>query len=107
MLDAKRALRALCKGSISFGLVRIPVALYAATTDSGIDFNWLDKRTMDPVGDKRNDKETEKEIAREQIVKGIEYEDGRYVVLGDAEISAAYPKPTQAIEIETFVPGSY
>ncbi|MDB5826470.1 MAG: DNA-binding protein [Variovorax sp.] len=104
MPDSKHAPRVLWKGAISFGLVHIPVALYSATTDSGIDFDWLDKRTMDPVGYKRINKKTGKEIAREQIVKGIEYEDGQYVVLSDAEISAAYPKTTQTIEIETFVP---
>lgn len=96
--------RILWKGAVSFGLVHIPVALYAATVDHGIDFDWLDKRTMDPVGYKRINKKTGKEIAREQIVKGIAYEDGHYVVLSDDEISAAYPKTTQTIEIETFVP---
>ena len=98
--------RVLWKGAISFGLVHIPVALYSATTDHGIDFDWLDKRTMDPVGYKRINKKTGKEIAREQIVKGIEYEDGEYVVLSDKEIAAAYPKTTQTIEIETFVPAN-
>jgi len=98
--------RVLWKGAISFGLVHIPVALYSATTDHGIDFDWLDKRTMDPVGYKRINKKTGKEIAREQIVKGIEYEDGEYVVLSDTEIAAAYPKTTQTIEIETFVPAN-
>ncbi|TPG23088.1 Ku protein [Variovorax guangxiensis] len=96
--------RVLWKGAISFGLVHIPVALYSATTDHSIDFDWLDKRTMDPVGYKRVNKKTGKEIAKEQIVKGIAYEDGQYVVLTDAEIAAAYPKTTQTIEIETFVP---
>jgi DNA end-binding protein Ku len=96
--------RVLWKGAISFGLVHIPVALYPATVDHGIDFDWLDKRTMDPVGYKRVNKKTGKEIAREQIVKGIEYEDGQYVVLSDKEISAACPRTTQTIEIETFVP---
>jgi len=96
--------RVLWKGAISFGLVHIPVALYSATTDHGIDFDWLDKRTMDPVGYKRINKKTGKEIAREQIVKGVEYESGEYVVLSDKEIAAAYPKTTQTIEIESFVP---
>lgn len=96
--------RVLWKGAISFGLVHIPVALYSATAEHGIDFDWLDKRTMDPVGYKRINKKTGKEIAREQIVKGIAYEDGEYVVLSDKEIAAAYPKTTQTIEIETFVP---
>ena len=98
--------RVLWKGAISFGLVHIPVALYSATVDHGIDFDWLDKRTMDPVGYKRINKKTGREIAREQIVKGIEYESGEYVVLSDKEIAAAYPKTTQTIEIETFVPAN-
>jgi DNA end-binding protein Ku len=96
--------RVLWKGAISFGLVHIPVALYSATVDHSIDFDWLDKRTMDPVGYKRINKKTGKEIAREQIVKGIEHDDGEYVVLSDEEIADAYPKTTQTIEIETFVP---
>ena len=98
-----RTPRVLWKGAISFGLVHIPVALYSATSDSGLDFDWLDKRSMDPVGYQRINKKTGREIAREQIVKGIEVEDGHYVVLSDEEIAAAYPRTTQTIEIETFV----
>ncbi|MDR6534973.1 Ku protein [Variovorax soli] len=98
--------RVLWKGAISFGLVHIPVALYSATVDHSIDFDWLDKRSMDPVGYKRVNKKTGKEIAREQIVKGVEVEDGQYVVLSDKEISDAYPRTTQTIEIETFVPAN-
>ena len=90
--------RAIWKGAISFGLVHIPVALVSATASHGVDFDWLDKRSMDPVGYKRINKKTGKEIPREQIVKGIEYEDGQYVVLTDAEIAAAYPKTTQRSE---------
>lgn len=95
--------RALWKGAISFGLVHIPIALHAATASQGLDFDWLDKRSMDPVGYKRVNKATGKEITKENIVKGIEYEDGRYVVLSPEEIAAAYPKTTQTVEIEAFV----
>ena len=97
------ASRALWKGAISFGLVHIPVSLHSATTESGVDFDWLDKRSMDPVGYKRINKKTGKEITKENIVKGIEYEDGQYVVLTPDEIAGAYPKTTQTIEIESFV----
>ncbi|MDB5741740.1 MAG: Ku domain protein [Polaromonas sp.] len=97
------ATRALWKGAITFGLVHIPVALRSATLNSGLDFDWLDKRTMDPVGYKRINKRTGEEIAAEDIIKGIEYQDGQYVVLTDEEIRAAYPKTTQTIEIESFV----
>lgn len=95
--------RALWKGAITFGLVHIPISLHPATSDSGLDFDWLDKRSMDPVGYKRVNKRTGREITRENIVKGIEYEDGQYVVLTDAQIAAAYPRATQTIEIEAFV----
>ncbi len=101
--QAPTSTRALWKGAISFGLVHVPVGLYSATQDSGIDFDWLDKRSMDPVGYKRINKKTGKEITAENIVKGVEYEDGRYVVLTPEEIAQAYPKTTQTIEIEAFL----
>ena len=97
------ATRTIWKGAISFGLVHIPVGLHTATTESGVDFDWLDKRSMDPVGYKRINKRTGKEIDRENIVKGVEYQDGKYVVLSQDEINDAYPKTTQTIEIERFV----
>lgn len=100
------ASRILWKGAIAFGLVHIPVALHSATSESGVDFDWLDKRSMDPVGYKRINKRTGKEISKENIVKGVEYEDGQYVVLSEEEIAAAYPKTTQTIEIESFVPNT-
>jgi DNA end-binding protein Ku len=95
--------RIIWKGAISFGLVHVPVALYPASQDIGIDFDWLDKRSMDPVGYKRINKRTGKEIERDDIVKGIKQEDGDYVVMSDEEIKVAYPVSTQTIEIETFV----
>jgi DNA end-binding protein Ku len=95
--------RAIWKGAISFGLVHVPVALYPASEESDIDFDWLDKRSMDPVGYKRINKRTGKEITKENIVKGVKQDDGEYVLLSEAEIKEAYPKTTQTIEIETFV----
>lgn len=94
---------AIWKGAISFGLVHVPVALYPASSEIGIDFDWLDKRSMDPVGYKRVNKKTGKEITRENIVKGVKVEGGDYVVLSEDAIKAAYPKTTQTIEIESFV----
>ena len=93
---------AIWKGAISFGLVHIPVALYPASTEIGIDFDWLDKRSMDPVGYKRVNKRTGKEIDKENIVRGVKVDSGDYVVLSDDEIKAAYPKTTQTIAIESF-----
>ena len=95
--------RAIWKGAISFGLVHVPVALYPASQSSGIDFDWLDKRSMDPVGYQRINKRTGKTIDGDDIVKGIKQESGEYVVLSEDEIKAAYPKTTQTIELESFV----
>lgn len=95
--------RAIWKGAVSFGLVHIPVAMYPASDESSIDFDWLDQRSMDPVGYKRINKRTGKDITGENIVKGIKQKSGEYVVLSDKEIKAAYPKATQTIEIEAFV----
>ena len=98
--------RAIWKGAISFGLVHVPVALYPASQEAGIDFDWLDKRTLDPVGYKRVNKRTGKEIAPGDVIKGIKQDDGDYVDLSDEQIKAAYPKATQTIEIEAFAKAS-
>ncbi len=95
--------RAIWKGAISFGLVHIPVALVSATSSQGVDFDWLDKRSMEPVGYKRVNKVTGKEVTKENIVKGVAYEKGRYVVLSEEEIRAAHPESTQTIDIFAFV----
>jgi DNA end-binding protein Ku len=95
--------RAIWKGAISFGLVHIPVSLVSATSSQGVDFDWLDKRSMDPVGYKRINKTTGKEITKENIVKGVAFEKGRYVVLSADEIRSAHPKSTQTVEIIAFV----
>ncbi|WCR44000.1 Ku protein [Stutzerimonas stutzeri] len=95
--------RTIWKGAVSFGLVHIPVALVPATTRQGIDFDWLDKRSMDRVGYKRINKTTGEDIDSENIVKGVEYEKGHYVVISDDEIKAAHPKATQTVDIVAFV----
>jgi DNA end-binding protein Ku len=93
---------AIWKGAISFGLVHVPIALYPASSETGIDFDWLDKRSMDPVGYKRVNKRTGKEVEKDDIVKGVKVAGGDYVLLSDDEIRAAYPKSTQTIAIESF-----
>lgn len=95
--------RTIWKGAISFGLVHIPVALVSATSSQGVDFDWLDSRSMDPVGYKRVNKVTGKEVTKEHIVKGVQFEKGRYVVLSEEEIRSAHPVSTQTIDIFAFV----
>ena len=98
--------RTLWKGAITFGLVHIPVGLHTASVEEGVDFDWLDKRTMDPVGYKRINKRTGREIDKNDIVKGVKYEDGKYVIISPEEIEAVYPRTTQTIEIVRFVEAS-
>ena len=95
--------RALWKGAISFGLVHVPVELYPAAQRHSLDLDWLDKRTLDPIGYKKINKSTGKEVKAEQIVKGYEYEKGRYVVLGEEDFKRANPVATQTVEILAFI----
>ncbi len=101
---APTSTRSLWKGAISFGLVHVPIALYSATDESDLNFKMIDKRTMDPVGYKRINKKSGKEVAMADVVKGIEWEAGQFVLLTPEEIEKAYPKTTQTIEIEAFIP---
>jgi DNA end-binding protein Ku len=100
---ATASTRTVWKGAISFGLVHIPVALYTATAETRPKFNLIDKGSMSPVGNKQVNKSTGEEVQREELVKGIEVEDGQFVVLSKEEIRSALPKSTQTIEIEAFV----
>lgn len=95
--------RVIWKGAVSFGLVHIPVSLVPATVTRGIDFDWLDRRSMDPVGYKRINKVTGEEIASADIVRGVQVEKHRYVVLSDEEIRSAYPAATRTVDIVAFV----
>ncbi|CAB3757609.1 non-homologous end joining protein Ku [Paraburkholderia solisilvae] len=91
------------KGAISFGLVHVPVQLYPATQSEKVGFNLLDRRSIDPIGYKQVNKRTGKEVTRENIARGFEYEKGKYVVMSDAEIRAANPESTQTVDILAFV----
>ncbi|MEB2610854.1 Ku protein [Burkholderia cenocepacia] len=95
--------RMIWKGAISFGLVHVPVQLFPATRTVKPSFRMLDKRSMDPIGYRQINKRTGKEVTREDIVRGYEYEKERYVVLADDEIRAANPESTQTVDILTFV----
>jgi DNA end-binding protein Ku len=98
-----RMARAIWKGSISFGLVEIPVGLVAAEESNDLAFHQIDKRTFSRVGTKRINKDTGEEVAWEDIVRGFEYEPDEYVVLTDEELARVNAKATQTIEIEDFV----
>jgi DNA end-binding protein Ku len=95
--------RALWKGAISFGLVNIPVEVYPAEDRKSFKFSMLDKRDLAPVGYKRYNKSSGKEVPWENIVKGYEYGKDRYVVLSDEDFRRANVKATQTIDIRAFV----
>lgn len=95
--------RALWRGAISFGLVHIPVHLFSAEKRDELDLTMLDKRDFAPIGYKRINKETGKEVDWDNIVKGYEYESERYVVLSDEDLKRANVEATQTIDILGFV----
>ena len=95
--------RSIWKGAISFGLVNVPVTLYAAERTQELRFNQLDRRTMSRVREKRVDEKSGREVPYEEIVKGYDTGGGQYVVLTDDDLKRANPKATQTVNIIGFV----
>jgi DNA end-binding protein Ku len=96
--------RGLWKGAISFGLVNVPVELFSAEKRSAeLDLTMLDKRDLAPVGYKRYNKSTGEDVPWGEIVKGFEYEDGRYVVLSDEDFRRANVEASRTVDIVAFV----
>ena len=95
--------RAIWKGSISFGLVNIPIALYPATKREELKFRLLRKTDLSPVNYKRVAEKDGKEVPWDQIVKGYEYEKGKYVVLQDEDFQRVDIEATQTVDIQDFV----
>ena len=100
------ASRAIWKGSIDFGLVSIPVRLYAAEASDGLSFDLLDKRDFSHVRYRRVNEKTGKEVPWDDIIKGYEYKKGEYVALSDADFAHANVEATQTISITDFVDAS-
>ena len=96
--------RGLWKGAISFGLVNVPVELFSAQKRSAeVDLTMLDRRDLAPVGYKRVNKATGKEVPWEDVVKGYEYEDDKYVVLSEEDFRRANPEAAKTVDIVAFV----
>src|SRR5438477_3789185 len=96
-------MRAIWKGSISFGLVNIPIALYPATMNEELKFRLLRKSDLSPVNYKRVAEKDGKEVPWDQIVKGYEYEKGKYIVLKDEDFQRVDLEATQTVDIQDFV----
>src|SRR4051812_14924426 len=97
-------MRAIWKGSISFSLVNIPISLYTATRSEQLKFRLLRKSDLSPINYKRVAEADGKEVPWEEIVKGYEYEKGKFVVLKEEDFRRADIEATQTVEIMEFVP---
>lgn len=96
--------RGLWKGAISFGLVNVPVELHSAKKrTSELDMTMLDKRDLAPVGYKRVNKATGKEVPWAEVVKGYEYQNDKYVVLSEEDFRRANPEAAKTVDIQAFV----
>ncbi|MEP6466178.1 MAG: Ku protein [Parafilimonas sp.] len=95
-------MRSLWTGSISFGLVNIPIKLYSAVESSSLDLDMLDKKDNSNIQFKRVNEKTGKEVAWSNIVKGYKI-DNQYVILSDEDFKKASPEKTKTIDITEFV----
>ena len=95
--------RAIWSGSISFGLVNVPVKLYSAVHHQGLSFHQFQEGTNARVRNKRVSEKTGKEVAYEDIVKGYEITKGKYVMVEPDELAEFSPRATRTIDIEDFV----
>ena len=95
--------RAIWKGSLSFGLVNVPVGLYTATQDKTIHFNQFEEGTSDRIRYKRVNERTGEEVDYARIVKGVDLGGGEFAILTPDELDAAAPEKSRTIDIEGFV----
>ena len=96
-------MRAIWKGSISFGLVNIPIALYPATRREDLKFRLLRESDLSPVNYKRVAEKDGKEVPWNKIAKGYEYEKGKFVVLSEKDFQRVDLEATQTVDIQDFV----
>jgi DNA end-binding protein Ku len=97
-------MRAIWTGSISFGLVNIPVKMFSgAVSHDGLDLNMLHKKDHERIRYAKICRKDGKEIPYDDIVKGYEYKDGDYIILTDKDFEKADAKKTQSLEIKQFV----
>ena len=96
-------MRAIWKGSISFGLVYIPIAVYPATREEKLSFRQLRATDLSPIKYKKVAEVDAKEVSADQIVKGFEYERGQYVVMKEEDFAKVRIESTHSIDITDFV----
>ena len=95
--------RPIWTGSLSFGLVNVPVQLFSGVKDTDVHFRQLHDKDHTPVETRRFCKKEDSEVGYDEIGHGFETDDGDQVVLTDAELATAAPRKTRTIDIEAFV----
>jgi DNA end-binding protein Ku len=95
--------RSIWSGTISFGLVSVPVRMYSATQSKELKFHFLDKRDLKPIGYDKVRKDTGRSVPPDRIVRGFEIEKGKYVPLEDEDLDRLDIELTHSIDILDFV----
>lgn len=95
--------RAIWSGSISFGLINIPVKLFSAITERNVRFNQIDTRNGARIRTKKVNAEDGTDVPADVIAKGYEISKGRYVLVSDDEMASLQPRATHTIDLEEFV----
>jgi DNA end-binding protein Ku len=95
--------RPLWRGSITFSLVNVPVAMYTASHSREIDLDLIDRRDFSPIGYRKYNKRTGEEVQQADIVRAFQHEKGEYVVLTDEDFRQANVEATRTIDIQAFV----
>ena len=95
--------RAIWSGTISFGLVNVPVKLHTATEEKDVHFNQFTEKTGDRIKNKRVSEKSGREVEFKDIVKGYEVSKGKFVIVTPEELESVDPGPRKTIEIEDFV----
>ncbi len=95
--------RAVWTGSLSFGLVNVPVALFSATEERSIHFNQFQAGTSDRIRNKRVNERTGEEVPYQDIAKGYDLGGGEFVVLSPEEIASVAPGRSKTIDVSAFV----
>src|SRR6202451_3853065 len=101
--QGNRVARPIWNGSISFGLLNVPVQIFSGERTVDLHFRMLDSRNQKPIRYERVNAETGEEVAWKDIVKAFEYKKGSYVVIPENELRAAAHEATETVAIEVFV----
>ena len=95
--------RPVWSGTISFGLIAIPIKLFHAVSRKSVSFNQLDERTMSRIRYRKVSDETGEEVPEDQIVKGYEVSKGKYITVDPDELEPFIPAATKTVDLEEFV----